>query len=51
MEQFSFKKYQKETLQAARDLCYSEEVLTKIKEAKNEADICRAMISARQKER
>ena len=41
--------YKKEALEAARDLCYSREVINKIREAKSDNEISRIMKSARER--
>lgn len=47
-EQISFKVYKEDSLKAASDLKYSDEVKQKIQDAKTEGDIIRALIKGRQ---
>lgn len=39
--------YRRQCLTAAKDLGYPKEVITQLKEAKNEAELCRIMSTAR----
>lgn len=42
-----FKTYQEDAIQAAEELMYGDKVIERLKKAKNEADICRIMATAR----
>ena len=42
-------RYKKESLEAARDLCYGREIINKIREAKSDNEISRIMKSARER--
>ena len=45
-----FEKKVKDAVNAARELCYSQDTITRIENAKNEAEIERILIDARRKE-
>ena len=45
----SFKTYQEDAIQAAKELMYGDKVIARLKKAKTEADICRIMATARNK--
>ena len=45
-----FEKKVKDAICAARELCYSQDTITKIENAKSEAEIERILIDARRKE-
>ena len=43
----SFKTYQEDAIQAAKELMYGNKVIARLENAKTEADICRIMATAR----
>ena len=45
-----FEKKVKDAVNAARELCYSQDTITRIENAKNEAEIEHILIDARRKE-
>ena len=45
------KSYKREAISAARDLCYGEDVVKRIKEAKDDTEIARIMATARKQMR
>ena len=45
-----FEKKVKDAVNAARELCYSQDIITRIENAKNEAEIEHILIDARRKE-
>lgn len=47
---YDFKEYKKDAVKAAKDLKYGNSAVKKIKEAKNEAEIQRIMITERHKQ-
>ena len=43
----TFKTYQEDAIQAAKELMYDNKVIARLENAKTEADICRIMATAR----
>ena len=43
----SFKTYQEDAIQVAKELMYNDKVIARLENAKTEADICRIMATAR----
>ena len=43
----SFKTYQEDAIQAAKELMYDDKVIARLENAKTEADVCRIMATAR----
>lgn len=45
----SFKEIKSSIIKAAKELCYGEEVIEKLKKAKTEGELCRIMTTARKR--